>query len=83
MIWINGPNFLSMKEKGLLYGPFADKLPNAAYVDMTNKPSNVTDFTIPVDGMESPWRLAQFVFIYDSARVNETPRTLDALARMD
>ena len=81
MIWINGPNFLSMKEKGLLYGPFADKLPNAAYVDVTNKPSNVTDFTIPVDGMESPWRLAQFVIIDDSARVNETPRTLDALAQ--
>ena len=29
LIWINGPNFLSMKEKGLLYGPFVDKLPNA------------------------------------------------------
>ncbi|MGD0642311.1 MAG: ABC transporter substrate-binding protein [Roseiarcus sp.] len=81
MIWINGPNFLSMKEKGLLYGPFADKLPNAAYVDTTNKLSNVTDFTIPVDGMESPWRLAQFVFIDNSARVPEAPRTLDALAQ--
>jgi len=29
MIWINGPNFLSIKEKGLLYGPFLDKMPNA------------------------------------------------------
>ena len=76
MIWINGPNFLSMKEKGLLYGPFAQKLPNAIYVDTTNKPSNVTDFTIPVDGMESPWRLAQFVFIDNSAHVAMAPRTL-------
>jgi len=81
MIWINGPNFLSMKEKGLLYGPFAQKLPNAIYVDTTNKPSNVTDFTIPIDGMESPWRLAQFVFIDNSAHVAMAPRTLGDLAQ--
>ncbi|MGO9756090.1 MAG: hypothetical protein ACLPNY_05700 [Roseiarcus sp.] len=54
MIWINGPNFLSMKEKGLLFGPFVDELPNAPLIDTTSKPSNVTDFTVPVDGMESP-----------------------------
>ena len=78
MIWINGPNFLSMKEKGLLYGPFAGRLPNAKYVDVTAKPSNVTDFTVPVDGYELPWRLAQFVFIYDSAKV-APPRSLPAL----
>ncbi len=80
MIWINGPNFLSMKEKGLLFGPFADKLPNFAYVDTANKPSNVIDFTIPVEGMESPWRLAQFVLIENSAGVATSPRTLHDLA---
>ena len=78
LIWINGPNFLSMKEKGLLYGPFAGSLPNARYVDTAN-PSNVTDFTVPVDGYELPWRLAEFVFIYDSARVAPPPRSLAAL----
>jgi putative thiamine transport system substrate-binding protein len=80
MIWINGPNFLSMKDKGLLFGPFVDKLPNAALIDTTHKLSNVTDFTVPVDGMESPWRLAQFVFIYDAAKVGAPPRSLAALA---
>jgi putative thiamine transport system substrate-binding protein len=80
LIWINGPNFLSMKEKGLLFGPFVDKLPNAKFIDTVNKPSNVTDFTVPVDGYESPWRLAQFVFIYDSAHVPSPPRSLAALA---
>src|SRR5579862_3232783 len=45
LIWINGPNFLSMKEKGLLFGPFVDKLPNAPLIDTQGKPSNVTDFT--------------------------------------
>ena len=79
LIWINGPNFLSMKQKGLLYGPFVDKLPNAKYIDTVGKPSNVVDFTVPVEGYESPWRLAQFVFIYDSAKVPAPPRSLAAL----
>ena len=79
LIWINGANFLSMKQQGLLYGPFVEKLPDARYIDTTNKPSNVVDFTIPVDGYESPWRLAQFVFIYDSAKVPAPPRSLAAL----
>ena len=79
LIWINGANFLSMKQKGLLYGPFVDKLPDSRYIDTTNKISNVVDFTIAVDGYESPWRLAQFVFIYDSAKVPAPPRSLAAL----
>ncbi len=79
LIWINGPNFLAMKQKGLLYGPFADRLPNSRYIDTAHEPSNVVDFTIPVDGYESPWRLAQFVFIYDSAKVPAPPRSLNAL----
>ncbi|WP_421723743.1 ABC transporter substrate-binding protein [Bauldia sp.] len=76
LIWINGPNFLSMKEQGLLYGPFAEDLPNYRFVDTVNKPSNVVDFTVPVDGMESPWRLAQIVFVHDSARVMDVPRSI-------
>lgn len=76
LIWINGPNLLSMKENDLLFGPFAEDLPNYRYVDTVNKPSNVVDFTLPVDGMASPWRLAQIVFVYDSARVSDVPRSI-------
>ena len=36
---------------GLLYGPFAQALPNYRYVDTVNVRSNVVDFTIPVDGL--------------------------------
>ncbi len=71
LIWINGPNFLSMKQQGLLYGPFTRVLPNTALVDMVGKPSNGVDFTVPVDGLESPWRIAQIVYLYDSARVSD------------
>lgn len=80
MIWINGPNFLSMKEQGLLHGPFSADLPNARYLDLSAASPNSVDFTVPVDGMESPWRLAKFVFNYDNARVDTPPRTMAAFA---
>lgn len=69
LIWINGPNFFAMKDQGLLYGPFVEALPNYALVDEEGKPSNVVDFTIPVEGYAAPWRVAQIAFVYDSARV--------------
>lgn len=79
LIWINGPNFLSMKDKGLLFGPFVSDLPNSKYLDLSPASPASVDFTVPVDGYESPWRLAKFVFTYDSARVPHPPRTMAAL----
>jgi putative thiamine transport system substrate-binding protein len=80
LIWINGPNFLSLKTQTLLYGPFAERLPNFKYVDTVNKRSTVIDFTTPVDGFAAPWRMAQIVFIYDSARIKDA-KTLPRSAR--
>jgi putative thiamine transport system substrate-binding protein len=81
LIWINGPNFLAMKEQKLLHGPFTTALPNWRYVDTVTKPSNLVDFTVPVDGMESPWMLAQIVFVYDSARtpLAGLPKSMEAM----
>jgi putative thiamine transport system substrate-binding protein len=81
LIWINGPNFLAMKSQGLLSGPFAQLLPNYRYVDTTHKRSNLIDFTVPIDGMAAPWRLAQLVYIYDSARyaLADMPKSAPAL----
>lgn len=76
MIWINGPNFLAMKEQGLLHGPFVADLPNARFLDLSPASANMVDFTVPVDGMESPWRLARFVFNHDTARAPTPPRTM-------
>ena len=78
LIWINGPNFLAMKEQGLLFGPFVGDLPNAQFVDLEPPAPAALDFTVPVEGMESPWRLARFVFNYDSARVDAPPRDMAA-----
>jgi len=71
LIWINGPNFLHMKQHGLLFGPVTQALPNFALVDTTGKRSNVIDFTTPVEGYAVPWKLAQIVFVYDSARIRD------------
>ncbi|MBK0327964.1 ABC transporter substrate-binding protein [Rhodobacteraceae bacterium F11138] len=76
LIWINGPNFLSMKNQGLLFGPFVTDLPNARYLDLSPGSANTVDFTTPVAGMESPWRLARFVFTYDSARMDAPPASM-------
>jgi putative thiamine transport system substrate-binding protein len=68
-----------MKQNGLLFGPFLDALPNAALIDRAGKPDTMTDFTVPVDGMEVPWRMAQIVFVYDTARLSDPPRTMAAM----
>jgi putative thiamine transport system substrate-binding protein len=74
LIWINGPNFLAMKSQGLLYGPVTQALPNFWFVDTERRPSNIVDFTVPVEGYAVPWRVAQIVYVYDSARTD--PKTL-------
>jgi len=81
LIWINGPNFLAMKSQNLLFGPFGEMLPNYRYVDTTHKLSNLIDFTVPVDGYEVPCRMAQVVFVYDSARtpLDTLPKTVPAM----
>lgn len=79
LIWINGENFAAMKSQGLLYGPFTETLPNWPLVDVTGKPATVTDFTLPTEGFESPWAMAQLVFEHDTARLQNPPQSIDSL----
>ena len=82
LVWINGPNFLAMKQQGLLHGPITQTLPNFQFVDTVHKRSNLIDFTTPVNGMAVPWSLAQLVFVYDAARIPvaaDVPRSAPAL----
>ncbi len=78
LMWINGENFARMKRGGLLSEPFVETLPNTAFVDLTD-PSIAFDFSVPTDGLEAPWGRAQLVMMYDSDRIAEPPRSLDAL----
>ncbi len=76
LLWINGENFRAMKDGGLLYGPFAERLPHYRYVDTAGKPTTMVDFTVPVEGLEAPWGMAQIVFMYDTARLQHPPKSM-------
>jgi putative spermidine/putrescine transport system substrate-binding protein len=78
VMWINGENFRTMREAGLLFGPYADRLPNMKYVDAADS-SIANDFGYPVEGYESPYGSAQVVIAYDSAKVGEPPRSIEDL----
>ncbi len=80
LIWINGENFAAMKAQDLLYGPFVEQLPNHALIDFEGKPTTLVDFTVPTDGLEAPWGMAKFNFIFDSARIQSPPQNAAALA---
>ena len=57
-----------MRQGDLLYGNWSQFLPGSAYVNWDD-PSVANDFGLPVEGYESPYGKAQFVMIYDSARL--------------
>lgn len=78
LIWINGANFAAMKNADLLFGPYAEQLPNWALVDVAAKTVQ-SDFTVPVDGYESPWAMAQVVFVHDTADMPERVGSMAAL----
>jgi len=78
LIWINGANFASMKQEGLLFGPFAFDLPNWQYVDVDGK-TVTTDFTVPTDGFEAPWAMAQVVFMHDTTDLAEPLGSMEAI----
>ncbi len=78
MVWINGETFFQLQSIDGLWGPFADKLPNAQYIDFDDPFIN-TDFQQPVNYMECPWGIGQFALVYDSAQTPAPPRNLKEL----
>jgi putative thiamine transport system substrate-binding protein len=77
LIWVNGENFSALKRGKLLYGPWAEQLPNWSNVD-TNKPVR-QDFSESTDGLEAPWGTAQLAFIADRSKVASAPDSATAL----
>ena len=79
MIWINGENFYSAKDNGLLYGPFTQQLPNmAAYIDQED-PETLNDFCMPIEGYEAPYAKAQMVLMADTAVTPDLPASAQEL----
>ncbi|WP_228130182.1 ABC transporter substrate-binding protein [Desulfotalea psychrophila] len=78
LLWINGENFQQLKKSDLLYQVPRNLLPNAALVDW-QKPTVQRDFTVPVDGYETPWGMAQLVFMYDTDVLAQPPHSMEEL----
>ena len=83
LVWINGENFIALKDADLLYAPegrgWADRLPNWAFVDVAGNPTLTTDFTVPVEGLQAPWGTVQLSFYFDDGRVDAVPANPQAL----
>lgn len=76
LVWTNGENFRTMKQGDLLFGPYAEKLPNIKYY---NKSSTSYDFGFPIEGYESPFGAAQVVIEYNSKYVLNPPKNIAEL----
>lgn len=72
LMWVNGENFRALKTAKLLYGPWAESLPNWALVDLA-KPVR-SDFSVPTEGYEAPWGTAQLTFMADKRTLPVPPR---------
>ncbi len=79
LVWINGENFAAMKQGGLLSAPFAQALPNFQWVDTVGKPTTLVDFSVPTDGLEAPWGMAQLTFFADRQRLPKPPQSMSEL----
>ena len=76
LVWINGANFRTAKQAGILWGPFVQALPNLQHFD----PDAIQhDFGTSTDGLEAPYEQAQFVFAYDTVRIATPPATFAEL----
>ncbi len=81
VLWVNGENFKTAKQQGLLLGPFTTKLPNfQKYVDQKSDDIKY-DFGFPTEGYEAPWGKVQFVFAYDSSKIPAPPKSIEELSR--
>lgn len=78
LIWINGENFAAGKEVGLWLENWAGGLPNSRFVNLDD-PSINRDLQVPIDGQESPWSRAAFVFAHDAERTPDPPADFDEL----
>ncbi len=75
ILWINAENFRTLKDFDALYGPFTDALPNQAEYFDPDLALLTNDSGIEVDGKEALWGSAQLVFTYDSAKVENPPKS--------
>jgi len=88
LIWINGDNFRTLAQADLLFGPFADRVPNAVWyaLDPTDPAAaiNLFDLGTPTLLRSIPWFAGQYVCYVDTARLplERAPRDHGGLAAL-
>ncbi len=77
-LWPRGRSW----ENGLSTATLADNFCNrwSGGLNFLHHRHSGSDFTVPVEGLAAPWRMAQIVFIHDTARLPAPPRTMRAMA---
>lgn len=78
VVWINGETFFQLRQMQALWGPFVDRLPNAALLNLADDQIRL-DFQRPIDGYECPWGTVQQALIHHAERVRTPPGTLSEL----
>lgn len=79
VVWINGETFYQLRQIDGLYGPYNQYLPNFKKVDTSN-PIVQYDFQENIGGYETPWSIANFALLYDSAAIANPPHTMQEFA---
>ena len=86
-IWINGENFFTLASQELLFGPFADKLPNSQYFyfdpEDPRSAINLADNGYPTDLQEVPWAQFQYTCVVDTARLSAKDAPQDFMELRD
>ena len=82
VVWINGENFYTALNAGLLYGPITHRVENfARYLDPTAS-DNLYDFGTYIGGMQVPYGRAQLVFAADTAVLDRFPKSAAELLEL-
>lgn len=79
IIWLNGENFKKAKDGNILWKPFTNSLSNFNKFVDTKSNDIKYDFGEATNGLEAPWGKVQFVFIYDSSKIKNPPKSFKDL----
>jgi len=82
VVWINGENFYTAKNAGLLFGPITHYVPNFAVYLNPDDADLHYDFGTPIEGMQVPYGRAQLVFMGDTAVLDSFPTSAQELLEL-
>jgi len=82
VVWINGENFYTAMQAGLLFGPITQYVRNYSVYLNPDDADLHYDFGMPIEGMEVPYGRAQLVFMGDTAVLSSFPSSAQELLQL-